>query len=40
MEVIVIREECHGLIGVAATSRAAKQWLIREGWVDCYNEFL
>lgn len=39
MEVIVISEECHGLIGIAANLKAAKQWLIREGWVDCYTDF-
>ena len=38
MEVIIIREECHGVIGVATTDKAAKQWLIREGWVNKHNE--
>lgn len=39
MEIILISEENHGIIGVAANYRAAKQWLIRAGWVDCYTEF-
>ena len=39
MEIVIIREENHGFIGVAITDKAAKQWLIREGWVDGYTEF-
>lgn len=39
MEVIVIAEECHGLIGIAANLKAAKQWLIHEGWVDGGTDF-
>ena len=39
MEIIVIVEDNHGVIGVAASYKAAKQWLIRKGWVDCYTEF-
>ena len=39
MEIIIICEDNHGFIGVATTDKAAKQGLIREGWVDCYTEF-
>ena len=39
MEIVIISEENHGFIGVATTDKAAKQWLIRAGWVDCYTEF-
>jgi hypothetical protein len=38
MEIIVIREENHGFIGVATTDKAAKQWLIREGWIDQHSD--
>jgi hypothetical protein len=38
MEIVVISEENHGFIGVATTHKAAKQWLIREGWVDRYSD--
>lgn len=39
MEVIVIVEDNHGFIGVAESLKAAKQWLIHEGWVECYTDF-
>lgn len=39
MKIVIIVEENHGNIGVAENYKAAKQWLIREGWVDCYTEF-
>ena len=38
MEIVIIVEENHGNIGVAANYKAAKQWLIRKGWVDQYSE--
>ena len=38
MTVIVIKEECHGVIGVAANERAAKQMLIDIDWVNKYSE--
>lgn len=38
MEIVIIHEENHGFIGVAATNKAAKQWLIRKGWIDQYSE--
>ena len=38
MEIIVIYEDNHGIIGVATTNKAAKQWLIRKGWVDQYSD--
>lgn len=36
--VIVIREECHGQIGVATTYKAALQWLIKSAWVECFTD--
>lgn len=36
--IIVIREENHGQIGVATTYKAALQWLIKSGWVECFTE--
>lgn len=38
MEIVIIREENHGFIGVATTDKAAKQWLIRKGWVEQYSD--
>ena len=38
MEIVIISEDNHGVIGTATTDKAAKQWLIREGWVDKYSE--
>lgn len=38
MQVHVIREENHGLIGIAATYRAAMYWLLSSGWVGRYSE--
>lgn len=38
MEVVVIYEDNHGFIGVAANYKAAKQWLIRKGWVDQHSD--
>ena len=38
MEIVIIHEENHGFIGVATTNKAAKQWLIREGWVNQYSD--
>ena len=41
MEVIVIREENHGFIGVAKDYKAAVEWLIEDGWMysgmDAWN---
>lgn len=38
MKVYLISEENHGHIGVAATHKAALQWLIASGWVGRYSE--
>lgn len=38
MEIVVIVEENHGNIGVAENYKAAKQWLIRKGWVDQHSD--
>lgn len=38
MTVICIVEDNHGLIGIAATEKAAKQWLIDTDWVSEYSE--
>ena len=38
MEIVVIVEENHGVIGIATNYKAAKQWLIRKEWVDQYSE--
>ena len=38
MKVYLISEESHGHIGVAATHKAALQWLIASGWVGEGNE--
>lgn len=38
MEIVVIIEENHGVIGIATNYKAAKQWLIRKGWIDQYSE--
>lgn len=38
MEIVVIYEDNHGFIGVAANYKAAKQWLIRKGWVDQHSD--
>lgn len=36
MKVYIISEENHGILGVAKTKKAAKQWLIDSSWV-CEN---
>lgn len=38
MHVYLIDEENHGQIGVAATRKAALQWLIASDWVRRYSE--
>ena len=34
MKVIVIREENHGLIGVAKNMKSAFRFLVEKGWID------
>mgnify|MGYP003293595149 CR=1 FL=1 len=36
--VFVIKEDGHGVIGVATTRRAGMQFLIDQQWVDGYSE--
>lgn len=36
--VFVIKEEGHGVIGIAATRRAGMLFLIEQQWVDGYSE--
>ncbi len=38
MVVYSINEEDHGQIGIAASRKAALQWLITSHWVDRYND--
>lgn len=38
MTVICVVEDNHGLIGIAANEKAAKQWLIDTDWVSEYSE--
>lgn len=38
MTVICVVEDSHGLIGIAANEKAAKQWLIDTDWVSEYSE--
>lgn len=38
MKVCTIGEENHGFIGVAASHKAALQWLVASDWVDKYSE--
>lgn len=38
MKVHLINEENHGLIGIAASHKAALQWLIASDWVGRYSE--
>lgn len=38
MKVYLINEENHGLIGVAASCKAAMQWLVTSDWVNHYSE--
>ena len=38
MKVYLIDEERHGQIGVAASYKAALQWLIASDWVNQYND--
>ena len=38
MKVYLINEESQGLIGVAASRKAAMQWLIASDWVGGYSE--
>lgn len=38
MTVICIVEDSHGLIGIAANEKVAKQWLIDTDWVSEYSE--
>ena len=38
MEVILISEENHGIIGCVASEKDVVPWLIRENWVNQYTE--
>ncbi|MBO5824627.1 MAG: hypothetical protein J6Q93_06710 [Prevotella sp.] len=42
MKVLIVREECHGLIFVAGSLDAVKRELLRSNWVQggcsCWNE--
>ena len=38
MKVYTINEENHGQIGIAASRKAALQWLITSDWVNQYND--
>lgn len=38
MKVCTINEENHGFIGVAASHKAALQWLIASDWVNHYSD--
>ena len=33
-KVIIISEECHGVIGVAVDLKSAIRWLIQEDWIN------
>lgn len=39
MNVIVIREECHGFLGVAKDMKNAFQFLLKEKWIAEKTEF-
>lgn len=39
MKVIVIREECHGFIGMAKDMPSAFEFLVKEHWVNPLTEF-
>lgn len=39
MKVIVIREECHGFIGIAKDMPSAFEMLVKEHWVNPLTEF-
>ena len=38
MKVYLIREDSHGLIGIAVSHKAAMQWLITSNWVGQYSD--
>ena len=38
MEIILISEENHGLIGCVASEKDVMPWLTRENWVNQYTE--
>lgn len=38
-KVIIIREECHGVIGVAVDLKSAIRWLIQTDWIDGGTNF-
>lgn len=38
MTIIIIREECHGVIGVATSISEAVKWLILSNWLTAYDE--
>lgn len=38
MKVFIIKEERHGDIGVAISEKAAKQFMLRDGWVSCCSD--
>lgn len=39
MEVILVNEESHGIIGVAKDMRSALDFLIEDGWLSIYSDF-
>lgn len=40
MTVILINEECHGHMGVAADYKSAVKYLLRTSWIDENTKFL
>lgn len=38
-KVIIISEECHGVIGVAVDLKSAIRWLIQEDWINEGTDF-
>jgi hypothetical protein len=38
-KVIIIYEECHGVIGVAVDLQSAIRWLIQTDWIDARKKF-
>ena len=39
-KVIIIDEECHGVIGVAVDLKSAIRWLIQIDWINAGTNFL
>jgi hypothetical protein len=38
MKVYIVVEDSHGQIGVAASRKAAKQWLVSSNWVNQHSD--